>query len=339
MNPKERFLNACQGLAVDRPPVWMMRQAGRTLKEYRKMRETYSFWDLCKSPDLAATVTLQPLKRFPLDAAVIFSDILVVPAAMGMDVQFTPKLALSPRINTLGDLEKLILPDLKRELSYVPEIIQEVRKRTEDQVAVVGFSGAPFTLACYMVEGGSSPNFHSVRVLMNQQPDLFHALMEKVTSVVTEYLLMQVDASPTVVQLFDTWAGELSPGDFEEFVFPYVKRIVQKVKSTGTPVIYFVNGVGNLLELADRTEADVLGIDWRISLSAVRERLGATRCLQGNLDPTVLFSSKERIREAVSHMINETQGQGHIVNLGHGLLPNTPIEGISAFVNSVVETH
>lgn len=338
MTSLERFLKAVRFEDVNRPPVWMMRQAGRTLPEYRRLRENYSFWELCRTPKLAAEVTLQPIHRFPLDAAVIFSDILVVPDALGIEVSFSPKLALSPVIQNSEGIERLNMVDLRSRLDYVAETIKQVSRETGGKTAVLGFSGAPYTLSCYMIEGGSSRHFLKVREMMYRNTQTFLSLQEKLADAVSEYLLLQAEASATAVQLFDTWAGDLNPRDYETFVQPYVKRIIHTVKKkSDIPVIYYINGIGSHLSAAAETGADVIGVDWRISLSAVREKLGDRKVVQGNLDPALLFASPEEIRRRVNDLLQETGGMGHIVNLGHGLIPETPLSGIEAFIQSVID--
>ena len=335
MQAKERFLNACRGLPVDRPPVWIMRQAGRTLPEYLQLREKYSFWDLCRTPELAAEATLQPIRRFGMDAAVIFSDILVVPAAMGLEVAFSPSLSVTPAVRTADEVDRLRQPDVAAELGYVAGAIRCVCGQGGPELPVLGFSGAPFTLACYMVEGGSSKHFQHLKSMMYGAPEVFGRLMEKISAAVVDYLRLQIGAGASAVQLFDTWAGELGPADFRRFVLPWLQRITAALRAEGVPVIYYVNGIGNLLELAGQAGADVLGIDWRVELAEVRRRLGSARPVQGNLDPVTLFAPPPFIRERVFEMLDQTGGRGHVVNLGHGVLPETPLAGIQAFVDAV----
>lgn len=335
MQSKERFLKACRGLAVDRPPVWIMRQAGRTLPEYLQLREKYSFWDLCRTPELAAEATLQPIRRFGMDAAVIFSDILVVPAAMGLEVAFSPSLSVSPAVRTADDVDRLRQLDPAAELGYVAGAIRCVSDQGGPELPVLGFSGAPFTLACYMVEGGSSKHFEHLKRMMYGSPEVYALLMDKISAAVTGYLRLQIEAGASAVQLFDTWAGELGPADFRLFVLPWLRRIIRELGPAGVPVIYYVNGIGNLLELAAQSGADVLGIDWRLELAEVRRRLGPARAVQGNLDPVTLFAPPPFIRERVFEMLDQTGGRGHVVNLGHGVLPETPLAGIQAFVDAV----
>jgi uroporphyrinogen decarboxylase len=335
MNGKERFLNACQGEMVDRPPVWLMRQAGRTLPEYLKIRETHSFWDICRSPELAATVTMQPVDRFGLDGAVIFSDILVIPQAMGLQVDFSPSLSIAPAIRRPADVEQLLAPKASESLAYVGRVVAEVKRRCQDSYAVIGFSGAPFTLACYMIEGRSSHYFNEVRQFFYRYPAEFQQLLEKISGVVIDYCQMQINCGATVIQLFDTWAGQLSAEQYQTQVLPWLQKIISAFKETAVPIIYYINGIGSLLESAAVCGAQVLGIDWRISLSEVRQRIGSAAVLQGNLDPAVLFADRAEIHHHVTRMIQHTHGLGHIVNLGHGLLPYTPLSGIEHFVNAV----
>ncbi len=338
MTSIERFLKAVRFEDLDRPPVWIMRQAGRTLPEYRRLREKHSFWQLCTTPELAAEATLQPLERFPLDAAVIFSDILVVPAVLGMEVSFSPRLAVSPVVRDLEGIELLNADGICERLDYVAAAIKKVYQDTQGKTAILGFSGAPFTLSSYMIEGGSSRHFIKVREMMYRHTSTFMALQEKLTHVISDYLILQAEASATAVQLFDTWAGELNPRDFKTFVQPFVQRIVQTVKKkVDIPIIYYINGIASHLSAAATTGADVLGVDWRITLSEVRRKLGERTIVQGNLDPAVLFAPQDEIHRHVKELLKETGGRGHIVNLGHGLIPETPLSGIETFVQTVID--
>lgn len=337
MNSLERFKAACGNQPVDRPPVWMMRQAGRTLPEYRQLREQHSFWDVCRTPELAAEVTLQPLRRFPVDAAIIFSDILVVPAAMGVDIEFTPAPVIDQTIETMSDVENLGRPDVSQALRYVFDALRLVRRELGGERALVGFAGAPYTIACYLVDGLGKRGFIKTRAMLYENPKLMHALLGRIADVTADYLQMQVEAGITAFQLFDSWGGDLTPAQFEQFAMPYVARIIERLKGKGAFSIYYVNGVGNLLEVADKAGSDALGIDWRTPMSRVRPRTSAERVVQGNLDPGALYASPEEIRRQVHELIGSTGGQGHIVNLGHGLDPTTPIAGIEAFVQAVVD--
>jgi len=322
---------------VDKPPVWIMRQAGRALPEYLALREKHSFLEICTSPELAALVSLQPVKRFQMDACIIFSDILVVPMAMGINVQFSPDISLSPVIKNREDVARLKRPEMNSALGYVAQIIKNVLSEVSDSLAVLGFSGAPYTLASYLIEGGHFKNFHKTKMMIYEEPALFKELMKKIADAVGDYLEMQISAKATALQLFDSWAGELAAEDYEHLVLPYLCQIMERLRPKGVPIIYYINGIGNLLELAQKSGPDALSIDWRIKLSEVRKRLGQNQVVQGNLDPNLLLVSKEVIKQRVFEMLNQTNGKGHIVNLGHGLLVDTPLENIETFVTSVKE--
>ena len=337
MNSLERFRAACRFDPVDRPPVWMMRQAGRTLPEYRALKEKYTFWQLAQTPELAAEVTLQPVRRFPVDAAINFSDILTVPAAMGLNIDFTPAPVISPVVTSRADVDALKIPDVATSLDYVAGALRAVIGEIGEEKAVLGFSGAPFTLACYMVDGLGAKGFVKTRAMMYRDPALFTALLDKIGEVVADYVQMQVEAGITAYQLFDTWVGDLPKEQFRRFALPAVARVFERLSGKGAPGIYYINGIGNLLEDAAQCGSDALGIDWRLSLAEVRQRTGPDTVVQGNLDPVALFGKPEEIRQKVFDMIDQTGGRGHVANLGHGLSPDTPIEGIAAFVDAVVE--
>jgi len=315
----------------------MMRQAGRTLPEYRALKEKYSFWQLAQTPELAAEVTLQPLRRFPVDAAIIFSDILTVPAAMGLNIDFTPAPVISPVVATRADVNALKTPDVGVSLDYVTGALRNVIGEVGEEKAVLGFSGAPFTLACYMVDGLGAKGFIKTRAMMYRDPALFTDLLNKIGDVVADYVQMQIEAGITAYQLFDTWVGDLPGEEFRRFALPAVARVFERLSGKGAPGIYYINGIGNLLEDAAGCGSQALGIDWRVGLGDVRKRTRPDMVVQGNLDPVALFGKPEEIRRKVFEMLGQTGGQGHIANLGHGLSPDTPIEGIAAFVDAVVE--
>lgn len=336
MDSVSRFLAAAGGQPVDRPPVWMMRQAGRTLPEYRALKERHSFWELCRSPELAAIVTRQPLARFEqLDAAIFFSDILVVPAAMGVPIDFLPAPRLASLVVDECDVRRLVEPDVERELGFVRDGLRQVVAELGGRKAVIGFAGAPFTLACYLIDGGSAKGFVKTRAFAHQRPVLFQELLGRLTAVVGDYLEMQLAAGADAFQLFDTWAGEAGPELFERFLLPSLNSLFQRLQSRGRPGIYYVNGIGPLLEQAHLTGAAVIGADWRVPLDEVRRRCGGERVVQGNLDPAALFGPPAEIAAAVRRMIGLTGGRGHIVNLGHGLPPEAPLTGIAAFLEAV----
>lgn len=332
---RERLRAVCRGELVDRPPVWIMRQAGRTLPEYNALRAKYSFWELVRTPELASEVTAQPVRRFPLDAAIVFSDILTVPVAMGLDITFDPSPKVGNPVRTAADIQQLRLPEVDAELGYVAEALQSSRALIGNDLALIGFAGAPYTIASYMVEGGGSKSYTKIKALMYGQPQLYHDLMTRISTVTAAYLQMQLRAGADCVQLFDSWAGELSPSDYGQYALPYVKQVVSAVQKEG-PIIYYVNGIGNFLELAASSGADVLGIDWRVELGQVRSRVGDDVVLQGNLDPAALFAPAELIRGKVNGILKQTTGIRHILNLGHGLAPDTPLSGIEAFIEAAV---
>jgi uroporphyrinogen decarboxylase len=326
-----RFLDAAACRPVDRPPVWMMRQAGRYLPEYREVRGKLSFFELCEDVGAAVEVSLQPFRRFSPDGVVMFSDILVPVRAMGAQVAMDdggPKLA-SP-VRSEEDVERLSFFEPSVKTPYVLEILTRLKKTVGDSAAVLGFAGAPWTLACYLVEGGGSKSFAQIKTMMTRAPRALRALLTKLEKMVADYLLAQLDAGADAVQLFDTWAGDLSPEDYREFALPYARDAIARVRKKGKPVIYFVNGISGILESAAETGADVISVDWRCGLSEARRRL-PRRVLQGNLDPAHLLGSPEGVSRRVSSMIREAGPAGHIANLGHGVLPQTPLECVEAF--------
>jgi uroporphyrinogen decarboxylase len=311
-----------------------MRQAGRYLPEYREVRKGVSFLELCKSPDLACEVTLQPIRRFGFDASILFSDILVPVEAMGCPVEFPddggPKL---PRpLRTAADVDKLSVPDPALTMPFVLDAIRRIRAGLPQDTPLIGFSGAPLTLASYMIEGGGSRNFIHLKSLLYSAPDAAHKLMSKLAQTVTRYLLAQIEAGVQAVQLFDTWAGMLSPADYEEFALPATSEIVAGVRGRGVPVIVYVGGGGPLLERIARTQCDVVGLDWRVEIGEARARLGPNKPVQGNLDPVTLFGPAERVARKAREVVVRAGGRGHIFNLGHGILPETPIANVEALI-------
>ncbi|MEW6108777.1 MAG: uroporphyrinogen decarboxylase [Nitrospirota bacterium] len=334
----DTFLKACRGEKVDYTPVWLMRQAGRYMKEYQEVRSKVDFLTLCKTPELAAQVTLQPVDILGVDAAILFSDILIPVEAMGMHLEFTDKKGplLGEPARNKSAVDRLIIPDTEDSMPFVLETIKILRRELEDRVPLIGFSGAPFTLATYIIEGGSSKNFVHTKKMMYQNAGLFNGLMEKITSTVVEYLSAQIKAGAQAVQIFDSWAGILSPFDYEEVIFPYVKKAIRALRKPGVPIIYFVNDCSGLLETVKKSGADVIGIDWRVDMYRAVKRLGKKVSVQGNLDPCVLLGTKEHIEERVKHILNQaSSARGHIFNLGHGILPETPVENAIAMVEAV----
>jgi uroporphyrinogen decarboxylase len=336
MPEQPRFLAACRREPVDRPPVWFMRQAGRYLPEYRAVREKVPFLELCKTPDLACEVTCQPVRRFGVDAAILFSDILIPVEAMGMRLEFHEERGpvLDDPLRTGAQIDALRVPDPEETMPFVAEAVRRIR-RALPETPLIGFAGAPLTLAAYMVEGGGSRNFIELKRLLWGDPAAARTLMDKLTRTIVAYLKAQVAAGVQAVQLFDTWAGMLAPVDFEEHVLPQVRTIVAALRATGVPVIYFVNGAGPLLDRMRQSGADVLGLDWRVDLGAARATLGPGVAVQGNLDPVTLFAPAEVIARRVRELLLKGGGRGHIFNLGHGILPETPIAGVEAMLTAV----
>jgi len=334
----DTFLKACRGEEIEYTPVWLMRQAGRYLPEYQSVRANVDFLTLCKTPELAAKVTLQPVDILGVDAAILFSDILIPVEAMGMRLAFSDKQGpiLSEPIRNKSAVERLLIPDTEQDMPFIIKTIKILRKELENKVPLIGFSGAPFTLATYMIEGGTSKNFLHTKKMMFQHSVIFSYLMEKLTVTVTSYLSAQIKAGAQAVQLFDTWAGMLAPPDYKEFVLPYVKKAISELKKEGVPIIYFINDCAGILKEVKKSGADVIGIDWRIDLGDAINRLGKKVVIQGNLDPCALFLPKEKLEERVKDILWKGEAaKGHIFNLGHGILPETPVENALAMVEAV----
>jgi len=341
----DRFLRALLREPVDMTPVWMMRQAGRYLPEYRATRaKAGDFLSLCKNPELACEVTIQPLDRFPLDAAILFSDILTIPDAMGLGLYFGegegPK--FERPVRNKADVDAIGNPDPEDDLGYVMDAVRTIRKELDGRVPLIGFSGSPWTLATYMVEGGSTKNFALSKGMMFDQPKLMHALLEKLADSVTAYLNAQIAAGAQAVQIFDTWGGTLTTGAYKEFSLNYMQRIVdgltREADGRRVPVILFTKGGAQWLEAMADTGADALGLDWTIDIGIARERVGDRVALQGNLDPSTLYSSPDTIRRCVGNILESYgNGSGHVFNLGHGIHPEIPPEHAGAMVEAVHE--
>ncbi len=333
------LLRACRRAPVERPPVWMMRQAGRYLPEYRKVRERADFLTMCRTPELAVEVTLQPVDILHVDAAIIFSDILVIPEAMGMEL--TVDEGVGPRfpapLRTAADVARLRPVEPAEGLGYVLDALRLARRELAGRVPLIGFAGAPWTLASYMVEGGGTKSFTVAKKLLAQEPALAHALLERVAAAVGEYLVAQVEAGAQVVQLFESWAGALGPDDFRTFALPYLARAARRAASAGAPVIVFAPGAGWALEeIADATGADVIGVDWQTDAATARRRLaGRPVALQGNFEPTWLYAPPAEIERRARTMLAAFGGTGHVANLGHGILPDVPVAHARAFVDTV----
>ncbi len=331
------FLKACRGEPVDYTPVWLMRQAGRYLAEYQRVRAKVDFLTLCKTPELAAEVTLQPIEILNVDAAILFSDILIPVEAMGMKLEFSDAKGpvLHDPIRDDASVRRLRVIQADDDVPFVMGAIKLLVQRLK--VPLIGFSGAPFTLATYMIEGGGSKNFLITKKMMYQSPGLFSQLMEKITGTVIDYLRAQISAGVSAIQLFDTWAGILSPQDFQRCALTYVQKIVRALNAP-VPVIYFAFNASSMLPLVKQSGADVIGLDWRIDIADAIAHLGSGSVVQGNLDPALLFGTTDLIKERVAHILKGAGGaKGHIFNLGHGILPETPVQNAIALIQRVHE--
>jgi len=334
---KLRFLDACARRPVDATPVWLMRQAGRYLPEYREIRDRLSFIEMCKRPDVACEVTLQPLRRFDLDAAIVFADILLPLEPMGIGFHFAPEggPVIEKPIRSGRDVHGLRVIDPRADLDYVMETLRLVRREIDGKTPLIGFAGAPYTLASYVIEGGHARDYAHVKRLMLGDPVTFSRLMELLAEVVAGYLLAQIDAGAQAVQLFDSWVGWLGPFDYERLVLPHVRYVIDQVRGHGAPVIYFANGASGMLDLVSQAGADVYGVDWRIGLDHAWEQLGDV-AVQGNLDPLTLLGPTAAIEERVADVLRRAGGRrGHIFNLGHGLVPQIEPEHVRYLVDAV----
>jgi uroporphyrinogen decarboxylase len=331
----DRLIRACRREPVDRTPVWMMRQAGRYLKDYRDIRQKVSFLELCKNVDLAAEVSLQPLRILGVDAVIFFSDILIPVEAMGVRVELTDKgPEIASPIRTSNDITKLHIPDPAERMPFVGSILKRLRNELNGQVPLIGFSGAPWTLASYMIEGGGSKSFSEIKKIAFSEPAVLQSLLDKLASTVIAYLRFQIEAGAQVVQLFDTWAGELGRADYEKFGLPVTRRIFEEVGDR-VPRILYINGCASILESMAASGADVLSIDWRIPMNEARQRVGDRVALQGNLDPCTLLGSTPNLAATAEKILKEAGPSGHIFNLGHGILPMTPVENARALIDFV----
>jgi uroporphyrinogen decarboxylase len=334
MSFNERLLQALNGDKLSYPPTWLMRQAGRYMPEYMAVRSKVSFLELCKTPELACEVTLQPVDILGVDAAILFSDILIPVEPMGVKLDFNPAPVISNPVRTQADADALSVPNPLSALPYVYETIRLLVSKLN--VPLIGFSGAPFTLACYMVEGGGSKNYTEIKKLMHSQPKVYATLMEKLTDSTYLYLQGQIDAGCPVVQIFDTWAGVLSPDDYREFVLPYVKNLTDRLN--GAHVIYFAKDGAAYFEDMKSLNCAGMGLDWKTDIDKADAMLDHKFCLQGNMDPALLFTDKDTIRTAAHRILERAKGvKGHIFNLGHGIMPGTPVENVKFLVDTVKE--
>lgn len=341
----DRFLKALRCETVDTTPVWLMRQAGRYLPEYRATREKAgSFLDLCQTPELACEVTLQPLRRFDLDAAILFSDILTVPEAMGLGLYFVTGEGPHFRhpVRDAAAIDRLGVPDPEGELRYVMDAVRLIRRELNGSVPLIGFAGSPWTLATYMVEGGPSKDFRRVKALLYDQPATLERLLDKVADAVTAYLNAQIDAGAQALQIFDTWGGVLTPDAYRRFSLAYMQRILAGLRPDAegrrVPTILFTKGGGPWLEAIADSGCDAVGLDWTIAIGEARHRVGDRVALQGNLDPAMLYARPETIREAVGGILADYgDGPGHVFNLGHGVTPEVDPEHVATLVDAVHE--
>ena len=334
LSRKQLFLKACRGEALPRVPVWMMRQAGRYLPEYRELRAKHAFLEVCKTPDLAVEVSLQPFRRLGVDAIIVFSDILIPAEAMGVPLELGDAGPHLPEpVRSVEAVRKLRLFDPETDTGFLMEAIRQLVRAAGPDVPVLGFAGAPWTLACYMVEGRTKEGFAEVKSFLHSDPSTFRELLHRIAQATIAYLKAQIAAGASAVQLFDTWCGELALPEYQEFALPAVQEIVDSVRGAA-PVIYYTKASHHLLPAIARSGADMLSVDWRVNLAALRGQIGARVGLQGNLDPALLFAPKEKIVGATKDILAQLGGRGHILNLGHGILPNTPVESAQTFIRT-----
>ena len=333
------FMRACRREPTAFTPIWLMRQAGRYMPEYRELRSKVGFLELCKTPSLAAEVTVTAVNRLGVDAAIIFADILLILEPLGIDLEFSKGdgPVIHNPVRTKTDVDRLRELDEIQQLDFVYEAIRQTRAALPGNVPLIGFSGAPFTLASYLAEGGSSRNFIHTKKLMYADAGAWHAMMSLISRGLISYLNAQIDAGAQVVQIFDSWVGCLSPADYVQYVLPYTRSVITGIKA-GTPVIHFGTGTASLLESMRDAGGHVIGLDWRVPLDQGWDRVGRNFAIMGNMDPVALFADRKYIREQASQILDQAAGRpGHIFNLGHGILPNTPVENVIALVDDVHE--
>ena len=338
MIKNDLFLRALKGETVERPPVWMMRQAGRFLPEFRALREKYDFFTRCRTPELASEITVQPIKRFGMDAAILFSDILVIPQAMNIEVQMKPNFGpyLPTPIRDQKGVDTVIVPDVEVELDYVMQAIKATKEKLNNEVPLIGFAGSPWTVFCYAVQGQGSKNFDKAKEFCFTNPIAAHELLQKFTDTTIAYLKAKVKAGVNAVQIFDSWGGMLSPVDYQEFSWKYIHQIIEALKEEA-PVIAFGKGCWFALQEMAKSNASALGVDWTITPQNARYLTGRNITLQGNFDPSRLLSPPADIKKMVKQMIDAFGKDKYIVNLGHGILPNIPLENAKAFIEAVKE--
>ncbi len=332
------YLQALRGETVSRPPVWMMRQAGRFLPEFRALRDRYDFFTRCQTPELAAEITMMPIRRFPLDAAILFSDILVVPQAMGMDFEMRDGVGpwLEHPVRSASRVSEIEIPVVEESLGYVAKAIDHTLELLENRIPLIGFAGSPWTILCYCVEGKGSKSFDLAKKFCFTESDAAHQLLQKITDTTISYLKMKARHGVSAVQIFDSWGGMLSPEDYQEFSWKYIQQIILALQEI-VPVVVFGKGCWYALPKMATSGAAAVGVDWTVSPEFARQSVGKEVCLQGNFDPARLHSRPEDIQKMVQEMIRRFGKDRYIVNLGHGILPNIPVENAEAFVQAVVE--
>ena len=336
MIKNDLFLRALKGEVVTRPPVWMMRQAGRYLPEFMQIKNKYDFFTRCRTPELASEITLQPIRRFGMDAAILFCDILVIPQAMNIEVEMKSNFGpfLPNPIRTQKDLDRVIVPNVNIELDYVYKAIKVTKELLNNEVPLIGFAGSPWTVFCYCVQGQGSKNFDKAKAFCFSNPMAAHLLLQKITETTVAYLKAKVKAGVDVLQIFDSWGGMLSPNDYQEFSWKYINQIIEALKNDA-PVISFGKGCWFALHEMGKSNAAAIGIDWTCSARNARYLTGGNKTLQGNFDPSRLLSPPDEIKKMVHEMINSFGKDKYIVNLGHGILPNIPVDHAKAFIDAV----
>ena len=339
MSQAERLLRACRREPVDKTPVWLMRQAGRYMKEYWTFRDQYNFLDMVKIPEVAAQITMQPVNAYDLDAAIIFQDLLPILEPMGLELEYAKGVGpvIHNPIRSEADVDALRIQPAEEVMGFSRDAIQHTLELLEGRIPLIGFAGAPFTLACYAIEGGSSRNYTFAKGMMYGEPLVWHRLMEKLSGAIADLLLLQVNAGAQVVQIFDSWIGALSPADYREYVLPHTRRAIEMVKAgCDVPVIHFGTGTAGILSLLKEAGGDVIGVDWRADLAEAWDGLGDEVGVQGNLDPVILFAPWQEIEKQTARILDSVKGRnGHIFNLGHGILQQTPVEHVRQLVDFV----
>jgi uroporphyrinogen decarboxylase len=335
----DRLLKAARRQPVDRAPVWIMRQAGRYMPEFRALRAKHDFLTVCRTPELACEVTLQPLDPIGVDAAIIFSDILIPLTPMGLEVRFDDK---GPHIDNpvrdVRDVDRLVIPTPEESMAVLGDALKLVKREIDGKLPLIGFAGAPWTLGAYMIEGRGSKNYSHIKGFMYNEPEAFHRMMDKLSDTLIAYLRYQAASGADLLQIFESWGGVLSPDDFRTYALPYTKKIIAGIKDTGVPIVHYMNGCGQVLEDLADIGADVLGVDWRLDLGEAFDRVGDKVAIQGNMDPCKLYGPIPTIEAEVKRLAAQVAGRpGHIFNLGHGILPDVPVAHAQAFVRAVKE--